>query len=85
MEAEVSLPCSQQLSSDPYLELDQSSPYHPTRYFKIYFNIIHSPTSQAILVVSSFLTFPPMAYKNSSPPPFVLHTLPISSSFIWSL
>jgi hypothetical protein len=27
--------------------------------------------------------FPPIAYMHSSSPPFVLHALPISSSFIW--
>jgi hypothetical protein len=36
------------------------------------------------LVVSFLLAFPPISYMHSSPPPFVLHALPISSSFTWS-
>jgi hypothetical protein len=32
MEPEVSLPCSQELSSGPYPEPDQSNPYHHPIY-----------------------------------------------------
>jgi hypothetical protein len=32
--------------------------------------------------VSSLLAFPPISYMHSSPPTFVLHALPISSSSI---
>jgi hypothetical protein len=39
MEPEGSLPCSQEPSTGPYPELDQSNPYHP-----INFNIIHPST-----------------------------------------
>jgi hypothetical protein len=38
----------------------------------------------AFPVVSCLLTFPPIYYVPSSSPPFVLHTLPISSSLTWS-
>jgi hypothetical protein len=39
MEPEGSLPCSQEPSTGPYPEPDQSSPYHAT-----HFNIILQPT-----------------------------------------
>jgi hypothetical protein len=42
MEPESSLPCSQEPSTGPYPESDQSSPYHPNPS-KIHFNIIHPP------------------------------------------
>jgi hypothetical protein len=42
MEPVGSLPCSQEPSTGPYPEPDQSSPYHPI-LSKIYFNIIHPP------------------------------------------
>jgi hypothetical protein len=41
MEPESSLPCSQEPSIGPYLEPDQSSPYHPI-VSNINFNIIHT-------------------------------------------
>jgi hypothetical protein len=44
MEPESSLPCSQEPSTGPYPEPDQSGPYRPILY-KIYCNIVHSPTS----------------------------------------
>jgi hypothetical protein len=44
MEPECSLPCSQEPSTDPYHEPDQSSPYHPI-LSNIHFNIIHPPMS----------------------------------------
>ena len=44
MEHEGSLPHSQQPATCPYPEPDQSSPYLPTHFFKIHFNIIqHHP------------------------------------------
>jgi hypothetical protein len=47
MEAEGSVPCSQELSIGPYPKPDQSSPYHPI-LSKIHFNIIHLPTSLSL-------------------------------------
>jgi hypothetical protein len=35
-------------------------------------------------VVSFLLAFPQISYIHSSSPPFVLHSLPISSSLTWS-
>jgi hypothetical protein len=40
MNPEVSLPCLQKLSTDPYTQPDKSSPYHPI-LSKIHFNIVH--------------------------------------------
>jgi hypothetical protein len=45
MEAEGTLPCSQEPSTGPYPEPDQSSPYHP----------ILSPTYVLVFIVVSFL------------------------------
>jgi hypothetical protein len=44
MEPEGSLPCSQEPSTGPYPQPDQSSPYH-TILSKIHFNIVVPPTS----------------------------------------
>jgi hypothetical protein len=44
MEPEGSLPCSQEPSTGPYPEPDQSSQYDSI-LSKIHFNIIHPPTS----------------------------------------
>jgi hypothetical protein len=43
-EPEGSSSCSQEPSTGPYPEPDRSSPY-PSYLFKIYFNIVHPPTS----------------------------------------
>jgi hypothetical protein len=77
MEPEGSLPCSQQLSTGPFPEPDRSSPYHPIPS-------LQDPTTHVLvfLVVSFFLAFPPIPYIHSSFTLFVLHALPISSSFI---
>jgi hypothetical protein len=44
MEPESSLPHTQEPSTGPYPEPDQSGPYHLI-LSKIYFNIVHPPTS----------------------------------------
>jgi hypothetical protein len=44
MVPEGSLPCSQDLSTGPYPEPDESSPFHPI-LSKIQLNIIHTSTS----------------------------------------
>jgi hypothetical protein len=40
MEHEGSLQCSEESSTGPYPEPDESSPYYPFYLSKIYFNII---------------------------------------------
>jgi hypothetical protein len=67
MEPEGSLLCSQEPSTGPYPEPDQSNPYHPI-LSKIHFYISQSPTS-------SLLVFPPISLMHSYSPPFVLHAL----------
>jgi hypothetical protein len=44
MEPEDSWSCSQETSTGPFSEPDQSNPYH-TILSKIHFNIVHPPTS----------------------------------------
>jgi hypothetical protein len=41
METQVSLPCSEEASTGPYPEPDQSSTYRPILSSKIHFNIVH--------------------------------------------
>jgi hypothetical protein len=53
MEPESLLPCSQQPSTGPYFELDQSSPYHPI-LSPIHLNIILPPTSRSFYWSLSF-------------------------------
>jgi hypothetical protein len=43
-EPEGSSPCSREPSTGPYVEPDQSNPYHPILSL-IHFNIVHPPTS----------------------------------------
>jgi hypothetical protein len=77
MEPEGSLSCSQEPSSGPYTEPDQSNPYH-----HILFKYCTLTYALVFLVVSFLLAFPPISYMHSSSPQFVLHALPISSSLI---
>jgi hypothetical protein len=54
MESEGSLPCSQEPSTGPYPEPDQSKPYHSI-LSKIQFNIVHLPKSSSVCVYSVFV------------------------------
>jgi hypothetical protein len=45
MEPEDSLPCSQESSTGPYPEPDQSNPYYPILSLSDQFSIAHPPTS----------------------------------------
>jgi hypothetical protein len=80
MEPEGPIPNSQELSTCPYPESDQSSAHHPipplqdpSEYYSITYVLV-------FLVASFPLAFPPTTYTRSSSPPFVLHAPPISSS-----
>jgi hypothetical protein len=56
MEPEGSLPCSQEPTTGPHPEPDQSNPYHPI-LSKIHFNIVHLPTSWSSRWSLSFCLF----------------------------
>jgi hypothetical protein len=68
----------------PILSQFDSDHTIPSYLSKIHLNIVQPPTSWVFLVVSFLLAFPPISYMHSPSPPFVLHALPISSSFTWS-
>jgi hypothetical protein len=79
MELEGSLPCSQEPSTGPYLS--QINPVHITLSYlsKIHFNIVHPATPWSSQWSLSFWLshqYPILIPR----PPFVLHTLPPSSS-----
>jgi hypothetical protein len=75
VEPESTLPYSQELSTCPYLEPDQSSPHHPIPPLQDSSHLhLGLPSG---LLLSGFLTS--NLYASSSQP-FVLHALPISSS-----
>jgi hypothetical protein len=59
MELEGSLPCSQEPSTGPYPEPDQSSPYNPIPSSIL---ILSTTYVLVFLVVSFILAFPPIAY-----------------------
>jgi hypothetical protein len=68
MEPEGSIPNSQELSTCPYPEPDQSSPQHPipplqdaSQYYPLTYVLV-------FLVVSFPLAFPPITYARSSSP-----------------
>jgi hypothetical protein len=84
MEPEDSLPSSQEPSSCPYREPDQSNPYHPVLSLRSIFIL---PTHVFVFVfpvASYLLPFTPISYMHSHYLPFVLHALPLSSSLTWS-
>jgi hypothetical protein len=64
VEPDGPLPRSQGLSTGPYPEPNQSSPYHPILP-KIHFNIILAPMSRPSQG-SFLLAFPSKSYKHSS-------------------
>jgi hypothetical protein len=72
MEPEGSLPCSQEPSTCPYPEPDESSPYHP-HLISPTFILILSTYLRLGLPSGHFLAFPPISCMHSSCFPFVLH------------
>jgi hypothetical protein len=67
MEPEVSLLCSQEPSTGPYSEPDDTVHTILSYLSKIYFNIVHPPVT-LFLTVSFLLMFPPISYMHSSSP-----------------
>jgi hypothetical protein len=77
-EPEGSLPHSQKLSIGPYPKSDQFSPYRslpPRSIFTLFFHL-HLDLPSGLFL----LAFPPKILFST----YMLHALPISSSFIWS-
>jgi hypothetical protein len=79
MELEGSLPCSQEPSTGPYPEPDQSNPYHPILSLLIFFTHLRIGLPSGLFL----LAFLSVSYMHSSSPPFVLHVVSISSSLTW--
>jgi hypothetical protein len=81
MEPESLLPCSQEPSTGPHSELDQSRQYHP-----IVRSILISSTHLRLGLPSGPFPsgFPINILHTFIFSPFVLHVLPISSSLAWS-
>jgi hypothetical protein len=70
-------------SSRSWARSIQSKPSYPISLRP--FLILSTPYVLVFPVVSFLVAFPPISYMQSSSPAFVLHALPISSSFTWPL
>ena len=77
MEPEGSLPHSQVPATCPYPEPARSSPYPQTHFLKIHVNII-LPSTPRSPKLSLSIRFPHKNPVYASPPPYVLHSPPIS-------
>jgi hypothetical protein len=76
MEPEGSIPNSQELSTCSYPEPDHSSAHQPIPTLQDPFYFYYPPTC-VFLVLSFNLAFPPIIYRLSSSPPFLLHGIPL--------
>jgi hypothetical protein len=84
MEPEGFLPDSQDPSNCPYPESHQSSPYHPKPSLQDLFKYYPTTYVLVLLVVSFLLAFPfNLHVLHFSFPLFILHSLPIPSSWTW--
>jgi hypothetical protein len=71
------------LSTGPYPEPEQFSPYHLIRFLSGPFQYYSPIYVLVFLVVSFLLPFPPKSYMHSYYLTLVLYALPISSSLTW--
>ena len=77
MEQEGSLPHSQEPATCRYSKPDQSSPWTPFNFLKIHLTIVF-PSTRWFSKWSLSFKFPHLNPVHTSPPPYVLHALPIS-------
>ena len=82
METKASLPHSQEPATSPYPEPDWSSPCPPSHFLKIHLIILPSMPRSSKWSLSLSCVSPPKPCERLSSPPFVLHSPPISFSYL---